>query len=115
MHLVEEIVEQTATVFGRTPAELIGRSRQQPIVEARQAAMWALRWRYPSLSLETIGAAIGGRHYTTVMHAIEAVEARAERSARYQQQLQRVIQRVTPPAKHAHHTMRIGRHPGALS
>jgi chromosomal replication initiation ATPase DnaA len=115
MSLVEEIVEQTATVFGRTPAELVGRSRQQPIVEARQAAMWALRWRYPSLSLETIGAAIGGRHYTTVMHALGAVEARAQRSARYQQQLQRVMQRVTPPARYTHASTQNGNQPNRLS
>ena len=72
MQLVERVLSQTAEVFARTPAELIGRSRKRPLVEARQAAMWAIRQRYPSLSLETIGTLLGGRHYNTVMHALAA-------------------------------------------
>src|SRR5689334_22831465 len=99
MHLVDEVLSQTADVFGRTSAELVGRSRQRPIVEARQAAMWAIRQRYPSFSLETIGMALGGRHYTTVMHALVAVEERAQRSASYRGQLQLLIVRVTAPAR----------------
>lgn len=73
MQLVDTILTQTAEVFQRTPAELVGRSRKRPIVAARQAAMWAIRQRYPSLSLEVIGSALGGRHYSTVMHGLAAV------------------------------------------
>jgi chromosomal replication initiator protein len=99
MQLVDTIVSQTADVFRRTPGELVGRSRKRQIVEARQAAMWAIRQRYPSLSLETIGTALGGRHYTTVMHALEAVEQRAQRNAAYRIQLQHLIARVAAPSK----------------
>jgi chromosomal replication initiator protein len=98
MQLVEYILSQTAEVFARTPAELTGRSRVRSIVEARQAAMWVIRQRYPSLSLETIGGAIGGRHYSTVMHALAAVEQRAECRADYRVQLQHVLERVSPSA-----------------
>jgi chromosomal replication initiator protein len=95
MHLVDTILSQTAEVFACTPAELIGRSRKRPIVEARQAAMWAMRRRYPSLSLETIGTALGGRHYSTVMHALVAVEERAQRRMDYRLQLECVMERVS--------------------
>jgi chromosomal replication initiator protein len=101
MHLVDTILSQTADIFRRTPDELVGRSRKRQIVEARQAAMWAIRQRYPSLSLETIGMALGGRHYTTVMHALTAVEERARRSAAYRIQLQRLIARVSGSSKPA--------------
>ena len=94
MQLVERVLSQTAEVFARTPAELIGRSRKRPIVEARQAAMWAIRQRYPSLSLETIGTLLGGRHYSTVMHALAAVEERAQRRVEYRVQLQHVLDRL---------------------
>jgi chromosomal replication initiation ATPase DnaA len=94
--LLDTILVCTADVFHRTPAELVGRSRARPIVEARQAAMWALRRRYPSLSLEAIGHALGGRHYSTVMHALVTVEERAQRSAAYRAQLQRLISQVMP-------------------
>ena len=95
MQLVERVLSQTAEVFARTPAELIGRSRKRPIVEARQAAMWAIRQRYPSLSLEMIGTAVGGRHYSTVMHALAMVEERAQRRAEYRVQLQHVMDRLS--------------------
>jgi chromosomal replication initiator protein len=94
MQLVERVLSQTAEVFARTPAELIGRSRKRPIVEARQAAMWAIRQRYPSLSLENIGTLLGGRHYSTVMHALAAVEQRAQRRVEYRVQLQHVLDRL---------------------
>ena len=99
MHVVDTILSQTAEVFRRTPDELVGRSRQRQIVEARQAAMWAIRQRYPSLSLETIGTALGGRHYTTVMHALEAVEERARRNAAYRIQLQQLIARIAAASR----------------
>jgi chromosomal replication initiator protein len=99
MHLVDIILSQTADVFRRTPEELVGRSRKRQIVEARQAAMWAIRQRYPSLSLETIGMALGGRHYTTVMHALTAVEERARRNAGYRVQLQHLLTRVSGSSK----------------
>ena len=101
MLLIENILSQTAEVFARTPAELIGRSRKRPIVEARQAAMWAVRQRYPSLSLETIGTAVGGRHYSTVMHALSAVEQRAARQVEYRVQLQHVMERVSSRSERA--------------
>jgi chromosomal replication initiation ATPase DnaA len=95
MQVVDTILSQTAEVFQRTPAELVGRSRKGPIVAARQAAMWAIRQRYPSLSLEIIGTALGGRHYSTVLHGLAAVQQRAEHNATYREQLQHLIVRVT--------------------
>jgi chromosomal replication initiation ATPase DnaA len=98
MQLLDPILASTAAVFQRTTEELVGRSRKRPIVEARHAAMWAIRRRYPSISLEVIGSAIGGRHYTTVMHALVSVEARAQQNAMYRMQLQHVLAGVTAPA-----------------
>jgi chromosomal replication initiator protein len=100
VQLVETILTQTAEVFQRTPAELVGRSRKRPIVTARQAAMWAIHQRYPSLSLEMIGMALGGRHYSTVMHGLAAVEQRAQNSTAYREQLQQLIARVNAPSWH---------------
>lgn len=94
MGVSEALVAQTAAVFAQTVEDLCGRSRARPLVAARQAAMWALRQRYPSLSLEQIGAALGGRHSTTVRHGLRAAEARARHDAAYQQRLQQVLARV---------------------
>ena len=94
---VRTIVEQAAIVFERTPEELLGNSRKQPIAEARQAAMWAVRQRYPSISLKEIGSAIGERHHTTVGHALAAVEERASHDAAYAARLQQLLTRIGQP------------------
>jgi len=101
MQVVDTILTQTAEVFQRTPAELVGRSRKHPIVAARQAAMWAIRQRYPSLSLEVIGTALGGRHYSTVMHGLAAVEQRALHNTAYREQLEQLLARVNSSSRHA--------------
>ena len=98
MDLVQAIIVQAAMVFGQTPAEILSRSRKQPIAEARQAAMWAVRQRYPSIPLATIGAAIGNRHYTTVMHALAAAEERACQDAAYRARLENLLARIAAPA-----------------
>lgn len=99
MQLLEPILVATAEVFQQPTEALIGQSRKRPIVEARQAAMWAIRCRYPSLSLESIGMALGGRHSTTVGHALVTVEARAGRSSSYCRLIQRLLTRIAPPAQ----------------
>jgi len=58
------------------------------------ALLTSIRQRYPSLSLETIGTLLGGRHYSTVMHALAAVEERAQRRVEYRVQLQHVLDRL---------------------
>ena len=95
IQLLDPILASTAAVFQSTTEELVGRSRKRRIVEARHAAMWAIRRRYPSISLEVIGSVIGGRHYTTVMHALVIVEEHAQRSDEYRLQLQHVLACVT--------------------
>ena len=70
----EEIIAATAAVTGLTPADLTGPSRKQPLVRARQTAMYLCR-ELTDLSLPKIGRAFGGRYHTTVMHSIDRVKA----------------------------------------
>jgi len=69
----EEIIASTAASFGLSPKELIGPSRKQPLVRARQTAMYLCR-ELTDLSLPKIGQAFGARDHTTVMHALERVK-----------------------------------------
>ena len=85
---MEELIEEAARLFDITRQELIGSSRSQEVVQARQAAAWALHKRYPDLTLGQIGQLLGGRHYTTIIEAI----ARAERLARTDQDYARLLQ-----------------------
>ena len=70
----EEIIGATAAATGLSPVDLIGPSRRQPLVRARQTAMYLCR-ELTDLSLPKIGRAFGGRDHTTVMHALDRVKA----------------------------------------
>jgi chromosomal replication initiator protein len=71
------VITEAAALFGVDARALTNRSRLRHIVEARQAAAYALRARYPSISLSTIGALLGGRDHTTIIYALRAAERRA--------------------------------------
>jgi chromosomal replication initiator protein len=70
----EEIIAATAAATGLSSADLVGPSRRQPLVRARQTAMYLCR-ELTDLSLPKIGRAFGGRDHTTVMHSIDRVKA----------------------------------------
>ena len=70
----EEIIGATAAACGLSPTDLVGPSRRQPLVRARQTAMYLCR-ELTDLSLPKIGRAFGGRDHTTVMHALDRVKA----------------------------------------
>ncbi len=66
------ILEATSEQFNFDLAELIGKSRRRPLVEARQIAMYVTR-ELTDLSFPLIASAFGGRDHTTVMHACEKI------------------------------------------
>ncbi len=72
--LPEEIIGATAAACGLSPTDLVGPSRRQPLVRARQTAMYLCR-ELTDLSLPKIGRAFGGRDHTTVMHALDRVKS----------------------------------------
>ncbi len=69
------IIELTAEMFGFTVDQLTSGSRQRPLVDARQVAMYVTR-NSTDLSYPEIGKAFGNRDHTTVMHAVRKIEAR---------------------------------------
>lgn len=62
------IIAETASYFGIEVNDLIGVSRTQTLVMARQIAMYLCR-ELTELSLPKIGQEFGGKDHTTVMHA----------------------------------------------
>lgn len=64
----ERIIDETASYFGISREDLLGTSRTQTVVTARQIAMYLCR-ELTDLSLPKIGAEFGGKDHTTVMHA----------------------------------------------
>ena len=70
----EVILEATAEMFNFSVADIKGKSRQRPLVTARQIAMYVFR-DLTDLSYPAIAREFGGRDHTTVIHAVEKIKA----------------------------------------
>lgn len=91
------LIDRAAEVFDVTLAELTGTSRERHAVQARQAAMLALR-QQTTLSLVVIGRLIGGRHHSTVLSGIAAAEALAAHDPRFRERVQLLCRGEVPRA-----------------
>lgn len=77
---LSEIIKETANRHGIKVRALLGLSRSQPEVRARQEAMW-LCARDTNCSLPKIGRAFR-RDHTTVLHSIRTVNDRTGENVR---------------------------------
>lgn len=73
--MTEELIRQAARLFNVAPADVRG-SRGPAATAARWAVMYALRYA-TEMSYSEIGQQLGGRHHTTVIHAVQSAERRA--------------------------------------
>jgi chromosomal replication initiator protein len=69
----EELLAEIAAILGFDVVALKGKSRQRPLVTARQIAMYAFR-NLTELSYPSIARLFGGRDHTTVIHAVDKVQ-----------------------------------------
>jgi len=70
----DRILKAVCQHFAVVAADLFSPRRPQALSFARQAAMYLLRER-TELSLSEIGAALGGRDHTTILHGVRKIEA----------------------------------------
>jgi chromosomal replication initiator protein len=81
----EEFLADIAAYLGYSVEALRGKSRQRPLVMARQIAMYVMR-EQTELSYPSLARLFGGRDHTTVIHAVEKVgRLMAERKQVYDQ------------------------------
>ncbi len=69
----EELLAEMAAILGFDVVALKGKSRQRPLVTARQIAMYVFR-NLTELSYPSIARLFGGRDHTTVIHAVDKVQ-----------------------------------------
>jgi len=74
---VEYIIQVTSEYFSISPGQLTSASRSRQLVTARQIAMYLCR-EFTDKSLPAISEAFGGRHHSTVIHAIEKVKGQIQ-------------------------------------
>jgi chromosomal replication initiator protein len=88
-----ELLAEIASILGFEIDALKGKSRQRPLVTARQIAMYVFR-EQTDLSYPSIARLFGGRDHTTVIHAVEKIARQmGERKAIYEQ-VTDVLQRL---------------------
>jgi chromosomal replication initiator protein len=81
----QELLEEIAKILGFSVEALRGKSRQRPLVAARQEAMYVFR-ELTDLSYPAIARLFGGRDHTTVIHAVEKIQRlMKERTQTYDQ------------------------------
>jgi chromosomal replication initiator protein len=68
-----QMLETTANFFNFTVEQICGKSRQRPLVMARQIGMFVFR-ELTDLSFPAIAREFGGRDHTTVIHAVDKVQ-----------------------------------------
>lgn len=66
----QQLLAEIAEHFGFSVEAMCGRSRQRPLVSARQTAMYVFR-ELTDLSYPAIARLFGGRDHTTVIHAVD--------------------------------------------
>ncbi len=71
---ISEILDAAAREFGVERRELLSRDRRATVATARQVAMYLAR-ELTDHSLPEIGRGMGGRSHTTVLHAVNRIDA----------------------------------------
>jgi chromosomal replication initiator protein len=79
---VDAIQKFVANYFKIKVNELKSRNNSKHIVFPRQVAMFLCK-RLTEMSLPAIGAQFGGKHHTTVLHALRKIEAMRERDKEF--------------------------------
>jgi chromosomal replication initiator protein len=77
----ESVLEAVTRYYNVTLQDLEGKARDKRVVVPRQVAMYLLR-EETSLSLPEIGARLGGRDHTTVLHGVQKVAGELDRDGR---------------------------------
>lgn len=89
----EELLAEIADFLGFDVAALKGKSRQRPLVTARQIAMYVFR-EVTDLSYPGIARIFGGRDHTTVIHAVEKIQRQMSERKQIYDQVTQLQQRL---------------------
>ena len=88
-----ELLAEVASMVGYSVEALQGKSRQRPLVMARQIAMYVFR-EMTDLSYPAIAREFGGRDHTTVIHAVEKVQRMMKERKQVYDQVTSITQRI---------------------
>lgn len=88
-----EMLNEMAVILGFSVDALRGKSRQRPLVTARQMAMYVFR-ELTDLSYPAIARLFGGRDHTTVIHAVDKIQRLMSERKQIYDQVTDLVQRL---------------------
>ena len=88
---VSEVFDGVCRYYNARPDLVRGKQRDRDIVWPRQVAMYLMR-EETTASLLQIGAALGGRDHTTIMHGWEKVKAEINNNEQVRQEIAAVLE-----------------------
>jgi chromosomal replication initiator protein len=89
----DELLQEIADILGFDVQALKGKSRQRPLVTARQIAMYAFR-NLTELSYPSIARLFGNRDHTTVIHAVDKIQKLMSERKQIYDQVTDLLQRL---------------------
>ena len=89
----DEMLAEIAVILGFSVEALRGKSRQRPLVTARQMAMYVFR-ELTDLSYPAIARLFGGRDHTTVIHAVDKIQRLMKERKQIYDQVTDLVQRL---------------------
>ena len=89
----DEMLAEMALILGFSVDALRGKSRQRPLVTARQMAMYVFR-ELTDLSYPSIARLFGGRDHTTVIHAVDKIQRLMKERKQIYDQVTDLVQRL---------------------
>jgi len=93
---IEAVQRAVADHFDVRIADLCGRNRQRMVAFPRQVAMYLCKTLIPSLSLNEVGEAFGGKDHTTVLYACQKLAKEIERMPTTRQVVQHLQKTLRP-------------------
>jgi chromosomal replication initiator protein len=89
----DELLQEIADILGFDVPALKSKSRQRPLVTARQIAMYAFR-NLTELSYPSIARLFGNRDHTTVIHAVDKIQKLMSERKQIYDQVTDLLQRL---------------------
>lgn len=90
---VEKIIVEVADVYGVTPEEIRSSKRSSQISTARKVAIYVVR-EITQMPLQSIGTEFGGRDHSTIVYAINNIEAGMKRDENLKQLVNDIIKNI---------------------
>ena len=87
---IEDIQRRVAEVFKVRPQDLRAKTRTKAVAFPRQVAMYLTR-QLTSDSYADIGRGFGGKDHTTVLHAVQKIEALLQEDPKFQKTIDHII------------------------